>query len=412
MQRRTFLQLSAAGAAPAVRAQTGPDVAVIGAGAFGGWTALQLAERKARVTLVDAYGPGNARSASGGLSRLVRARYTDEIYVRMMVRGFELWREWEQRWDEQFLIPTGYLSVVDPGPPPASITDARKLMAKHGVESEIVSSDEVRRRYPQMRLDDVGSGYFEPGACTARPADSCRRVARAVADAGGSFQIARAETGERNGRRLESARLSTGEMLRADAFVFACGPWMGRTLPDVMRTRLRTPRREVFFWGTPGGDAVSYGHPRFPVWSDRTRKGREDSYYGFPDFDGRGFRVIPANDSNPLDPDLDERVVSAYQLQRVHQYMAYRFPGLAGQPVIGSRVCQTEYTPDKNFIIDRHPDYDNVWIVGGGSGHGFKHGPAVGELAAQRILGRDIAPDFQRAFAFKEAEFAEAGGSW
>ena len=87
--------------------------------------------------------------------------------------------------------------------------------------------------------------------------------------------------------------------------------------------------------------------------------------------------------------------------------MAYRFPALARQPVIGSRVCQTEYTPDRNFIIDRHPDFDNVWIVGGGSGHGFKHGPAVGEFAANRILGRDIDPDFQQAFAFKQAEFPQ-----
>ena len=378
---------------------------------FGGWTALQLAERKARVSLIDAYGAGNARSASGGLSRLVRVRYTDETYVRLMLRAFTIWREWEQRWDEQFLIPTGYLSIVDPGPLPASITEARALMSKHGVESEIVSVDELRKRYPQLRLDDVGAGYFEPGACTARPADSCRRVARAVTGAGGVFHHARAEPGSRSGRRLESVHLSTGETVCADAFAFACGPWLSRTLPEVMRTRLRTPRREVFFWGTPSGDP-SYIHPRFPAWSDRTQKGRENDYYGFPDFDGRGLRVVPANDDNSLDPDLDERVVSPYQLQRAHEYVAHRFPKLAGQPVVGSRVCQTEYTPDGNFIVDRHPDYDNVWIVGGGSGHGFKHGPAVGELAAKRILGDEIAPDFQQAFAFKQAEFPQEKESW
>jgi len=412
LERRVFLQLGAAAAAPAARAQSSPDIAVIGAGVFGGWTALQLVERKVRVALVDAYGPGNARSASGGLSRLVRVRYTDETYVRLMLRAFTLWREWEQRWDEQFLVPTGYLSIVDPGPLPAAITDARKLLAKHGVASEVLDADELRRRYPQVRLDDVGAGYWEPGACTARPADSCRRVAQAVAEAGGSFHHARAEPGARTGRRLETARLSTGETLRADAFVFACGPWMARTLPDAMSGRLRTPRREVFFWGTPASAAAAYAHPRFPAWSDRTRKGRENSYYGFPDFDGLGLRVIPANDDNPLDPDLDERVVSAFQLHRAHDYMTYRFPKLARQPVIGSRVCQTEYTPDGDFIIDRHPDYDNVWIVGGGSGHGFKHGPAVGELAAERILGRDIDPDFQQRFAFKPTEFPQEKGSW
>ena len=407
MRRRAFLQLGSAAVSGAVaRADPSPDVVVIGAGVFGGWTALSLLQQGARITLVDAYGPGNARSASGGLSRLVHARHTDEIYLRLVLRSFTLWREWEEKWEEQFLVPTGYISIVDPGPLPESITAARSLSAKHGVESEILQPDEIRRHYPQFRLDDVGAAYFEPGACTARPADSCRRVAREVTDQGATFHHARAIPGERSGRRLESVRLSTGKTLRADSFVFACGPWLARTLPEAMSGRLVTPRREVFFWGTPAGDPA-FSHPRFPAWSDRTQRGRENLYYGFPDFDGRGFRVVPANDDNPLDPDFDERVVSAYQLQRAHDYMAYRFPALARQPVIGSRVCQTEYTPDRNFIIDRHPDFDNVWIVGGGSGHGFKHGPAVGEFAANRILGRDIDPDFQQAFAFKQAEFPQ-----
>lgn len=410
VQRRAFLQLGPAAAAQTALAAQSPDVVVVGAGSFGGWTALQLLEREAGVALVDAYGPGNARSASGGLSRLVRARYTDEIYVRLMSRAFELWRRWEENWDERFLIPTGYLSLVDPGPLPASITDARKLLTKYRIASEILGVEEIRRRYPQLRLDDVGAGYWEPGACTARPADSCRRVARATAEAGARVLHARAELGDRSGRRLESVRLSTGETLRAGAFAFACGPWLAKTLPKAMAGRLRTPRREVFFWGTPPGDPA-FTHPRFPAWSDRTLKGRDNSYYGFPDFDGLGLRVIPTNDANPLDPDSDERVVSPFQLKRAHDYVRYRFPRLEGQPVIGGRVCQTEYTPDSHFIIDRHPDFDNVWIVGGGSGHGFKHGPAVGEFAANRILGREVDSGFRRMFAFRQSSFPQEQGS-
>lgn len=406
MRRRSFLQLPAAALAQTVAAQQSPEIAVVGAGAFGGWTALSLLERQAKVAVIDAYGPGNARSASGGLSRLVRSRHTDELDLRLVLRSFALWRSWEEKWGEKFLIPTGYLALAGPGPTPPFIADARKLLDKHGVASELLDPDEIRRRYPQIRTDDVGVGYFEPGACTARPADSCRRVFDSAMKLGARHHYAFARPGASKGRRLEGLRLSGGESITADVYVFACGPWMAKTLPDLMKDRLRTPRREAFFWGTPAGDD-SFTHNRFPAWSDITERGRQNDYYGFPDFDGRGFRIVPVNDGNELDPDSDERVVSAYQLKRAHEYLAYRFPALANQPVIGSRVCQTEMTPNGAFLIDRHPELENVWIVGGGSGSGFKHGPAVGEFAADRILGREVAQDFVSRFQWREDRFPE-----
>ena len=332
----------------------------------------------------------------------MRARHADTLYLRLALRSFELWRKWEERWQERLLVPTGYLALLDPGPPPAWVADSLPLLESHGVPHEILGRAEVARRYPQIETADVGQAYWEPDAATARARDACVRVARAVGDSGGDFVHAWAEPGRREGGRLLDLRLSNGGSMTAETFVFAGGPWLGKTFPELFAGKLRTPRREVFFIGPPARDQ-RFGRSGLPAWSDRTALGNQDSYYGFPDFDGRGFRVIPANDDGELEPDADERVVSAWQLARLHRYVARRFPALTGQPVVGSRVCQVEYTPDKSFLIDRHPELENVWIVGGGSGQGFKHGPAVGELAMQRILGLAADEQAVRAFSWRPA---------
>jgi glycine/D-amino acid oxidase-like deaminating enzyme len=147
----------------------------------------------------------------------------------------------------------------------------------------------------------------------------------------------------------------------------------------------------VFLFGPPPGDA-RFTWPNLPVFS-------EASYYGFPDFDRRGVKVCPVGGSVEMDPDSDERVVTPHYVRRAYDYVTRRFPGLRGQPVIETRVCQLENTVDEHFLIDRHPDFDNVWIAGGGSGHGFKHGPVVGEYIADRAMGRPADPVYERLFS-------------
>jgi sarcosine oxidase len=165
-----------------------------------------------------------------------------------------------------------------------------------------------------------------------------------------------------------------------------------RTLfPEVLGARIDTPRREVFLFGPPAGDA-RFSWPNLPVFSEAT-------YYGFPDFDHRGLKVCPVGGVVEMDPDSDERVVTPHYVRRAHEYVARRFPAMRGQPVIETRVCQLENTADEHFVIDRHPDFDNVWLAGGGSGHGFKHGPVLGEYIAARALGRPTSPEYDALFA-------------
>ncbi len=186
------------------------------------------------------------------------------------------------------------------------------------------------------------------------------------------------------GRDMSGLALSDGTTLRADQYVFACGPWLGKLFPDIVGSLVRPTRQEVFFFGTPPGDPT-YSEGQMPAWIDH---GAGYLYYGVPGNEWRGFKAGDDARGPECSPTSQERTASPEMLRKVRQHVEFRFPGLKGAPVVESRVCQYEQTPDENFIIDRHPAAANAWLVGGGSGHGYKHGPAVGELVSQLVLGR------------------------
>jgi len=136
-----------------------------------------------------------------------------------------------------------------------------------------------------------------------------------------------------------------------------------------------------FFFGPPAGDS-RFTDEHLPVWGDHGKQ----FFYGIPGSDRRGFKVADDTRGEAFDPTNGERVVSPTTLKRIREYVASRFPAMKNAPLIETRVCQYEQTSDSSFILDRHPRMDNVWLVGGGSGHGFKHGPALGETTAELIL--------------------------
>jgi glycine/D-amino acid oxidase-like deaminating enzyme len=183
-----------------------------------------------------------------------------------------------------------------------------------------------------------------------------------------------------------------GTAINARYFVFACGPWLPKIFPPLLGNRLYPTRQEVYFFGIPAGD-TRFAPPAMPAWIDF---GAE--MYGVPDLEQRGFKVGLDRHGPPFDPDTDERMPTPTVLAAVRAYLAQRFPALQHAPLLEARVCQYENTSHGDFLIDRHPDFDNVWLVGGGSGHGFKHGPALGEYVAARILnGGDLETRFTLA---------------
>jgi sarcosine oxidase len=397
--RRSFLESWAAASAAlgAIPFRKGlipmskqPHVVVVGAGAFGGWTALHLLRRGARVTLLDAWGPGNSRASSGGETRVIRATYGPRaIYTRMAARALALWKEHERRWQRQLYHGIGVLWLVESDDQYEKA--ALPLLRDAGIPFDELTGADAMRRYPQINCERVRWAIFEKdgGYLTARRA--CAAVLAGFLAEGGEYRQLAAEPGSRTGGELHGVKLSDGTTLSADRFVFACGPWLGGVFPDVIGDRVRPTRQEVFFFGTPPGDR-RFTEEALPVWADHGTH----FMYGIPGNEWRGFKVADDTRGPAFDPTNGERLPAAEALQAAREYLAFRFPGLKGAPLLEARVCQYENSPDEDFIIDRHPAAANAWLVGGGSGHGFKHGPAVGELVANLVLTGEAAdPEFR-----------------
>jgi sarcosine oxidase len=354
------------------------DIAVIGAGVFGVWTAWHLARRSLRVLLVDAYGPGNSRASSGGESRIIRMGYgPDEIYTRWSQRSLERWKEFFAGKHDALFHETGVLWLAGPGD--ARIRQTMATLTQCGVTFEQFNRAALEKRYPQIGLEGITAGLLEPhsGVLMAR-----RSVAAVVEDAtrlGVDYRAAQIARPNGSGR-LGSITTLGHERIEAGAFVFACGAWLGKLFPDVLGSRIFPSRQEVFFFGTPPGD-TRFSPPALPTFLFQ-----QEESYGMPDLESRGLKIALDRHGERVDPDSESRIVSPAAAEKIRQYVACRFPALANAPIVETRVCQYENTSNGDFLVDQHPDMENVWFVGGGSGHGFKHGPAVGEFVAARLL--------------------------
>jgi monomeric sarcosine oxidase len=354
------------------------DVAVVGAGVFGAWTAWHLTRAGKHVLLVDAYGPANARASSAGESRIIRMGYgPDEIYTRWSQRALGLWQEFFARTGQPLFHRTGVLWLARDND--AYAKQSLETIGRCGVRYERLGRSELEKRFPEFSLEGVDWGLFEPesGALMAR-----RAVQAVVADAmksGCEYRQAAAKAPTGKGR-ADAVELSDGSRMAAGAYVFACGPWLGKVFPNLLAERIFPSRQEVFFFGVPAGNA-RFAPPAMPTWIFLA-----DEVYGLPDLESRGFKIALDRHGERVDPDTHPRVVSAQSAEEVRRYVARRFPALKDAPVVETRVCQYENTSNGDFLIDRHPEMENVWLVGGGSGHGFKHGPSLGEYVAKRVL--------------------------
>ena len=355
------------------------DVAVIGAGVFGAWTAWHLRRRGRRVLLVDAYGPANARASSAGESRIIRMGYgADEVYTRWSQRSLTQWKEFFAKTRQEPLFhETGVLWLA--GEDDSRVRRTVETLRRCGVAFEELSRAELEKRYPQIGLDGITKGLLEPhsGALMAR-----RAVAAVVGDAVGAgveYRVAKIREPRETGA-ISSVATAIGERIEASEFVLACGAWLGKIFPDVLDTRIFPSRQEVFFFGVPAGD-TRFAPPALPTWLFQ-----EDQIYGMPDLESRGLKIAVDRHGERVDPDTQSRLASAEGAEEARRFVEQRFPALRGAPIVEMRVCQYENTWNGDFLIDRHPNMENVWFVGGGSGHGFKHGPAVGEYVTARIL--------------------------
>ena len=385
------------------------DVAVIGAGVFGAWTAYQLQRAGKSVVLLEAYGPGNGRSSSGDESRIMRMGYgADEIYTRSAMRSLQLWQDLFDRVKEPLFHQTGvlWLAHEDDRYP----LETAETLGKLGIAFEKLTTNEVTSRYFQIRLAGISWAMLEPnsGVLSARRAVEAV-VNEAIRNGVEYFQEAvtrvpriRSQDARIGGQKLNSVSTASGQHFSAANYVFACGPWLPRIFPDLLADRIRPTRQEVFYFGTPAGSR-DFTAPSLPTWIDF-----KDEAYGLPDMNGHGVKIAIDRHGPAFDPESGDRTPTGEGLAEVRGYLARRLPALTDAPITDARVCQYENTSNGDFLIDLHPDWANVWLVGGGSGHGFKHGPAVGEYVAARIEGiqAGIEPRFSLETKRREAQRA------
>jgi sarcosine oxidase len=356
------------------------DVAVIGAGVFGSWSAYFLQKSGARVVLLDAYGPGNSRSSSGGETRIIRMGYgADEIYTRWSRRALPLWKELfaESRRPELF-HKTGVLWIAPEKYQYA--LDSLATLQENNIPCEELSLEDLRMRYPQISFDDDAWGIFEPESGVLMARSAVQAVVHRATLLGVDYRSC-AVTNPSAPRKLDSIVTTKGETISAGLFVFACGSWLSKIFPEVLGSRLFVSRQEILFLGVPAGDQ-RFTQPAMPTWLYL-----KDEFYGMPDIESRGIKVADDRHGAQVDPDTQSRIASPEAVEAARRFVARRFPDLKNAPIVETRVCQYENTSSGDFLIDQHPHMENVWLVGGGSGHGFKHGPSVGEYLAQQVSG-------------------------
>jgi len=377
------------------------DVVVVGAGVFGVWTAYHLAEAGARVTVIDAFGPGNSRSSSGDESRILRCGYgPDEIYSRFARRSRDQWRALDARNEGPLPLwhPCGVLWMAPAAD--AYTTQTFATLRRTGHEVEMLDRARLRARYPHLTCDDVATAMVEPEGGVIMARRSVQALAVELLRKGVVVRKAQALEPSSRGR-IAALRVTEGNDVPGDSFVFACGAWLPAVFPKLLGPRITPTRQVVMYFGVTAGDD-RFTSPRMPAWVDFA-----SGIYGIPDLEGRGLKVGIDTHGPRFDPDRDDRIVDGESVAVARAWLQRRLPGAADGPLVESRVCQYENTATGDFLIDRHPDHENVWLVGGGSGHGFKHGPAVGEYVTG-LIAANTEPEARFALDTKGTEARRA----
>jgi len=359
------------------------DVVVIGAGVFGAWTAWHLARRKQKVLVLEAYGAAHNRASSGGETRIIRMSYAkDEIYTRWSQRSLAQWKDLSKLSGQQLFQPTGVLWME--GEDIGRLKDSQATLERCGIAHEVMDNAALSKRYPQVNFDGVTRGLLEPDSGVLMARRGVQTVIEEAKKRSVEFRIAQATTSKGKGE-LTSIATSNGGRIFAGQFVFACGPWLGKVFPALLGRRIFPTRQEVFFFGSPAGD-TRFAPPALPTWLFNN-----DEVYGMPDIECRGLKLARDTHGERVDPDTQSRIASEEGAEWARNYVGRRFPALKNASITETRVCQYENTSNGDFLVDRHPEMPNVWLAGGGSGHGFKHGPALGEYLAEQILGEQKA---------------------
>jgi len=388
-----------------------PDVIVVGAGAFGAWTAFYLRRMGLDTLLIDKYGPGNSKATSGGETRGVRTSYGNRetpLWCAWAAESIRRWKRYDEEWADRIPAPLFYTTgdVILREEEGNFIANNRVYFDEVGVAYEMLDGDETSYRWPVIDTENVDHVLYERDAGVVRARRAIETVAGIFQDEGGRLEIAEARISGTTEGRIHDLELDDGTRLQAGRYVFALGPWMPLFFPEVLGETIRIPMGHVFYYGTPAGDQ-RFTWPNVPSYN-------VPGVTGWPALppDNRGFRVRTGGSQHP-DPDTSPRWVPLDKFERPRGVLRDYFPDMADAPLIETRTCHYESSRTGNWIIDRHPDYANAWFAGGGSAEAFKFGPVNGEFVAKRVMEMDEDPELAEVFRLtpveEEGEPGEAG---
>jgi glycine/D-amino acid oxidase-like deaminating enzyme len=357
-------------------------VAVLGGSAWGGWIALKLLEAGLAVQVIEPQGAGHDQSGSGGLSRIIRATYGgDPLYMDMVDQSFKDWDAYARLWNKPLITYTGLLWLFQTDP--AYVTHSLAQMHEFGYALEDWTLSRAQNSYPDFRWDDIQHVFYEPKAGFIPAADTCRLLQQQVIAAGGQWLSLSGKPGSASNDQLQEVLLSNGEKLTADWYVFAAGAWNPLLFPDVFHEKVYLSRHEVSFF------SPKQATPQLPIWLDFDAAGT--LFYGIPHQEP-GIKVSFDERTHTLTDANAERTTNPILVQRNQQYLNHRLPFTQQNNLAHNRVCVYDNTPDGDFILDIHPRYNNVLIASGSSGHGYKMGPAIGQLVAGHLSKQSTLP--------------------
>lgn len=370
-------------------------VAIAGGGIFGQVIAWRLAARGAKVTVIEPVGPGNASSASGDRSRVVRALYDVRSFAEAGALGLAMWSRWSSELGARLIEPTGVLYIErEEGTPGAAafrawldagVANVRAL----GGEAVEMDGAEANRRWPGLSPAGIRRAVFEPAGGFGRPALAARSIALAGLQTGLITHIAGAASLVRmSGDTAVGVRVSTsaGQSvdIDADTVVISAGirgEALVRPLLGGRGLGIRVIPHWTSYWDAPYPAGADLHWTRLPVWADLG-----SGLYGFPDDGESGFKVAWHEPRKEGDS-FKEGPPTAEELEALRAAAEASFPALRGAHFRGHFACAYDATPDENFQIGPVPGAKGVYFVGGLSGHGYKHAPSIGESVAAALCG-------------------------
>ena len=354
------------------------DVIVVGVGGMGSAAIYQLARQGKRALGLERYDIPNEMGSSHGHTRIIRLAYSeDPIYVTLLKRAYELWREIQKHVGEQLLHITGSIDV--------GVSDSwvfkgsLQSCIEHDLPHEVLTGAELTERFPGYRLPHDYLAVLQPEGGFLSP-ERCIVSYVLAAQAHGAEVHGREEVLDwepvGDGVRVTTDR----DVYEADRLVVTAGAWNDQLL-DCLRG-LILPERQVLAWLQPERPEL-FTPERFPVFNMLADDGR---YYGFPVFGVPGFKFGKYHHFEESGhADVLDRECHPYDEQMLREFAARYFPDAVG-PTMSLKACLFTNTPDSHFLIDLHPDYPQVCFASACSGHGFKFASVIGEILADLAM--------------------------